>query len=314
MRIVIVGTGGVGAVLGARLAKAGHRVGFVARGSTLAALRAEGLHVRWPQGELSLPHPEASDSPAELGPAEVVFLCTKLYDLEPAAEACRSIVAADTLVVPLQNGIEADEMAAARLGRGRIAAGLVYTTSTSEAPGRVRQSSEIFRMAFGMRAPANAADASALAALEAACRAAGLDATRADDMLARLWAKLVFLGSVAAVTCLSRQRVGGLRAAPGLRALFIDAMREVVAVAGAEGVELDGAVVERGVELLDSLPDDATSSMHTDLMAGRRLEVEWLSGAVARKGRERGVGTPIHRTAYECLLPYAAGVATMPRS
>ena len=314
MRIVIVGAGGVGAVLGARLAAAGHRVGFVARGATLAALRAEGLHVRWPQGGLSLPHPEASDSPAKLGPAEVVFLCTKLYDLEPAAEACRPIVTADTLVVPLQNGIEADELVAARLGRGRVAAGLVYTTSTSEAPRRVRQSSEIFRLAFGMRGPATAGDGSALAALEAACRAAGLDATRADDMLARLWAKLVFLGSVAAVTCLSRQRVGGLRAAPGLRVLFVDAMREVVAVAAAEGVELAGDVVERGVELLDSLPDDATSSMHTDLMAGRRLELEWLSGAVARKGQARGVATPIHRTAYECLLPYAAGAATMTRS
>ena len=307
MRIVIVGAGGVGAVLGARLAAAGQRVGFVARGETLAALRAEGLHVRWPQGELSLPHPEASDAPADLGAAEVVFVCTKLYDLERAAAACRPIVTADTLVVTLQNGIEADEIVAARLGRGRVAAGLVYTTSTSEAPGSVRQSSEIFRLAFGMRGPATAADGSALSELEVACRAAGIDATLADDIAVRLWAKLVFLGSVSAITCLGRLRIGRLRAAPGARALLVDAMREVIAVAAAEGVELAGDLVERNLELLDSLPEDATSSMHADLMSGRRLEVEWLSGAVARKGRERGVPTPIHRTAHECLLPHAGG-------
>lgn len=314
MRIVILGAGGVGGVLGARLASAGHHVGFVARGETLRALRTDGLHVSTPQGELVVPRPEASDAPAELGPADVVFLCTKLYDLGEAAAACRPIVRDETLVVPIQNGIEADEIVAARLGRGCVAAGLVYTTSTSEAPGCVRQSSEIFRFVFGLRGRSGGGDGGGAAAraLEAACRSAGIDATLADDIAARLWAKLVFLGSVSAITCLGRLRIGRLRATPGTRALLVDAMREVIAVAAAEGVELAGDLIDRNLELLDSLPEDATSSMHADLMSGRRLEVEWLSGAVARKGRERGVPTPIHRTACECLLPHAAGAKLAP--
>jgi len=312
MRMVVVGVGGVGGVLGARLASAGQRVGFVARGETLAALRTEGLHVTTPEGELHVPRPEASDVPGELGAADALFLCTKLYDLGEAAAACRPIVREDTLIVPIQNGIEADELVAARLGRGRIAPGLVYTISGSEAPGRVRQSSDLYRFVFGLREPAEAAEAAepvraAARALEAACRAAGIDATLVDDIRARLWAKLVFLGSVAAITCLSGLRAGRMRASPSTRALFVEAMREVIAVAAAEGVVLEGELVERSLELLDSLPAEGTSSMHADLMSGRRLEVEWLSGAVARRGRARGVPTPIHGTAYACLLPHAGG-------
>lgn len=306
MRIVVVGAGGVGAVLGAHLAQSEHRVAFVARGATLRALRSGGLRVLRPQGELRVERPEASDAPAALGAADAVFLCTKLYDLEEAARACRPLVRPDTLVVTLQNGVEADEIAARALGRGRVLAGLVYTTSAIQAPGVVRQSSELFRLAFGAREGESGA---AARALEAACRAAGLDATLVEDVVPRLWAKLVFLASVGALTCLGRLRLGTLRASEGARALLVDAMREVVAVAAAEGVALVPDVVESALRLLDSLPPEVSSSMHADLVAGRRLEVDHLSGAVVRRGARHGVATPIHRTALACLLPLAGGVA-----
>lgn len=309
MRVVIVGVGGVGAVIGAHLAQAGHSVGFVARGAQLQTMRTHGLRVSWPTGEVFLAKPEVSDTPAELGAADVVWLCTKLYDLADAVRACRPLLRAGTLVVPIQNGVEADQIVRAQpvrgLGQAQVLPGLVYTTSASVSPGVVRQSSEIFRLAFGARDGARSAAAQAL---EAACREAGLDATLADDIGARLWAKLTFLSSVNALMCLGRLDIGGLRSAAGARALLVEAMREVIAVAAGQGVELKSDLVERSLELLDALPEDSTSSMHADLIAGRRLEIEWLSGAVVRLGRAGGVETPIHRVALDLLSPHAAGV------
>jgi len=311
LRIAVVGAGGVGGLLGALLIEAGQGVAFLVRAESARSLRAAGLRVVTPQREIVVPSPEAAENAAALGPADAVLLCTKAYDLEAAAHACAPLVRDDTLVVTLQNGVEAEAIARRALPVGRVMPGLVYVTSTREPTGVIRQTSPFVRMAFGPRT----GDAHGrAAALEAACRRAGLEVTLADDMQPRLWAKLLFLASVAAITSSRDVRVGALRADPALWAAFVAAMREVEAVGRAHGVALAPDVVEQGMALANSLPPEATSSMHEDLLAGRRLELEFLSGAVVRLGRARGVPTPVHAAAYEALAPRAAGRSAPPVS
>jgi 2-dehydropantoate 2-reductase len=85
------------------------------------------------------------------------------------------------------------------------------------------------------------------------------------------------------------------------------AMREIVAVAAAEGVPLGDGFVVRQLGFLDGLPAEMRSSMQNDLAAGHRLEAPWLAGGVARKGAALGVPTPVNATIYAALKPYVDG-------
>src|SRR5512144_873908 len=106
MRIAVMAAGGVGGYFGARLAQAGHEVGFIARGRHLAAIRERGLTVKSAHGDVHLPHPMVTDDPAALAPADVVLFAVKLWDTETAAEAVRPLLARGGVIVPFQNGVE----------------------------------------------------------------------------------------------------------------------------------------------------------------------------------------------------------------
>src|SRR4030081_1500408 len=109
MRIAVVGAGGVGGGFGAALAKAGADVTFLARGAHLAAMRASGLRVLGPRGDLHLNPTQATDQPAGIGPVDFVLFCVKLWDVESAGAAIRPLVGPDTAVIPLQNGIDSSD-------------------------------------------------------------------------------------------------------------------------------------------------------------------------------------------------------------
>ena len=101
--------------------------------------------------------------------------------------------------------------------------------------------------------------------------------------------------------------IGPIREDPEMREILREVMSEVVAVALAKGIELASDTVDRQMRFADGLPADMVSSMLGDLKRGNRLEVDWLSGAVVRLGREINVPTPVNRTIYAALKPYAFG-------
>jgi 2-dehydropantoate 2-reductase len=115
------------------------------------------------------------------------------------------------------------------------------------------------------------------------------------------------LAPFAAATAMTRQAIGPIRDDPDGRRLLSDAVAEVAAVAKARGVDLGPDAVERTMKGIDAVPPTMKASMLFDLERGNRLEVEWLSGAVWRLGREAGIETPVHRVAYAALKPFAQG-------
>src|SRR6476646_2681191 len=149
MRIAVIGAGGVGGAFGAALAKAGADVTFVARGAHLAAMRASGLKVLGPRGDVHLNPCQATDQPAGIGPVDFVLFCVKLWDVESAGAAIRLIVGPDTAVIPLQNGVDAHERLIPVLGREAVMGGTAFVTGSIIAPGVVRQTGAYQRMTFG---------------------------------------------------------------------------------------------------------------------------------------------------------------------
>jgi 2-dehydropantoate 2-reductase len=306
MRIVVMGSGGVGGYFGARLAAAGNDVAFVARGGHLAAIRARGLAVKSALGDLTVRAPVVTDDPAALAPADVVLFAVKLWDTEAAAERIRPLVAAGGAVIPFQNGVESVGRIGAVVGADRVLGGTAYIAATIGEPGVIVHTGTMARLRFGATRPGQQAVVDAFAA---ACSGAGVDGEAVADVESVLWQKFVFLASFAGTTAVARQPMGVLRADPDLRATLEAAIGEVWRVGRARGVALPDDFVAQQMKFADGLPAEMKSSMLNDLVAGNRLEAPWLSGAVARMAREAGVAAPVHSTLYAALKPYCAGAA-----
>ncbi|MGB8315272.1 MAG: 2-dehydropantoate 2-reductase N-terminal domain-containing protein, partial [Aestuariivirga sp.] len=138
MRIAIYGTGGAGGYFGAQLAKAGEDVTFIARGAHLQAINQHGLIVETPAGELKIHPGKATDRVSEIGPVDLVLLGVKAWQVKEAATAMKPLLGPETLIIPLQNGVEAADELAAELGTGPVLGGLCGTFSWVAGPGRIR--------------------------------------------------------------------------------------------------------------------------------------------------------------------------------
>ena len=142
LRIAIVGSGGVGGYFGARLAASGADVAFVARGAHLDAMRTRGLRLESPKGDLHLPHVNATDDTSTVGAVDIVLFATvKLYDAESAAAVLPPLLAADTAVVPLQNGVDAVATVARVVGPAHAAGGAAYISAVVSEPGVIHHTS-----------------------------------------------------------------------------------------------------------------------------------------------------------------------------
>jgi 2-dehydropantoate 2-reductase len=304
MRIAVMGTGGVGGYFGAKLAKAGHDVAFIARGAHLAAMRAKGLCVESAGGAIVLPHVGATDDPSSLAPADVVMFCVKLWDVESAASQVAPLVAREGVVIPFQNGIDSHAILQRVLGASRVLGGVAYIAAAILAPGVIVHTGSMARLRVGAFNDALADRANAFVQ---ACEQAGIEADLAPDILRALWEKFAFLSALSGVTALSRQPVGFIRRDPDLRAAFEAAMKEAIALARAENVTLSGDFMARQLRALDGLPAEMRSSMQNDVLAGHRLEAPWLCGRVAELSKKAGIAAPVSATIYAGLKPYLDG-------
>jgi 2-dehydropantoate 2-reductase len=301
MRIAVFGSGAVGGYFGARLAQAGESVVFLARGAQLEAIRRDGLTVTSSAGDCEVRPAEATDDPTAAGPVDVVLVAVKAWQVPEAAKAVLPMLRPESVVVPLQNGVEAAGQLAAEVGAGRVLEGLCKLLSTLEAPGRVRQAGMTPRVEFGERDGRRTERVEALrAAFE---RAVGVSVGVPEDIGAAVWEKFLFIAPFSGVGAVTRVAAGPLRAVPETRGLLEAAMGEVAALARARGVRLREDAVPRTLAFVDGLPADATASMQRDILAGRPSELEQQNGAVVRLAREAGVPVPVNAFLYASLLP-----------
>jgi 2-dehydropantoate 2-reductase len=304
MRIAVIGAGGVGAAFGAALAKAGADVTFVARGAHLAAMRARGLRVLGPRGDIHLHPTHATDDPASIGRVDLVLFCVKLWDVESAGAAIRPLVGPNTAVIPLQNGIDASERLIPILGKDAVMGGVAQISSTISEPGVIRQTGAFMRLVFG---ELDGRSSQRGAAFHALCQSAGFDSANSNAILTALWEKFVLLATNSSVVALTRLPFGKLRDDPQVFALFEKGVAEVAAVGRARGVGLAADLEARALQATRNLPAEMMPSMAVDLLRGNRLELPWLAGKVVALGRDLDVPTPTFNVMYAALKPYANG-------
>jgi 2-dehydropantoate 2-reductase len=307
MKIAVMGAGAIGGYFGGRLAKAGFDVSFIARGAHLDVIRKNGLKVLSPLGDFTIHPATVTDDPAEVGPVDVILFMVKNYDTLRAAEQIRPLVGPDTAIIPFQNGVEARAMLSNVLGARHVLGGVAFIPASIQKPGVIKHNAELAKLVFGeFDKQITPRALSFLDALEKA----GVTGEIPADISMVLWSKLMFLTSMSAINCITRQPVGLVQSDGETIALYMDAMREVAAVAAAHGVSLGEEAIANNMALAKSFPPNNKTSMFQDLEAGRRLEIDYLSGAVVRLGREKGIETPIHRTAWVAIKPWINGPPT----
>ena len=283
LRIAVLGPGGVGGFVAGALSHAGSDVTLIARAQTGAAIAADGLHVTSTLlGEFDARVPTVEDTAA---PVDCLIVATKAAGLDAALT--RVAVDAPTLVVPLLNGVEHLQTLRARFGSERVVAAVIRIESDRPHPGVIVQSSPGVRIDIAGPPPAGAEPV--VEALAAELRGAGLEVRVGAPEPDVMWSKLARLCALALTTTASDRPIGFVRTDPRWRSALTNAVTETVAVAVAEGAQLDAADT---IAELDAAHPGLGSSMQRDVRAGRATELDPIAGAVLRAGARHELACP----------------------
>lgn len=301
MRIAVFGTGGVGGYFGGRLAQAGEDVIFIARGEHLKAIRQNGLRVDSIAGDFVTHPAQATNNPAEVGAVEAVIVGVKAWQVSEAAEAMKPMVGPNTMVIPLENGVDAPDQLAALLGAEHVLGGLCHVSALIAGPGHIKHVAIPPRIAFGELDGRTSERVERLRQVFERCQ--GVTVAVPADIRVALWEKFLFIAAISGVGAVTRQPAGVIRSVAETRDMLLRAMEEVAAVAEARGITLSPGIIQKTMSFIDNMPPATMASMQRDIIEGRPSELEAQNGAVVRLAKEVDVEVPTHVFIYASLLP-----------
>ena len=304
MKIMIMGTGGVGGFFGAKLANAGYDVSFIARGEHLKAIKSNGLKVMSELGDIHINPAKTSDNPNDFTSPDFILFCVKAYDTEASCNLLKPIINPSTAIIPFLNGIGHFDIMQNILGKDNIIGGIAAISALLERPGIIRHNSTMQMLKFG---EFNNQISPRIQQFKKACEEAGINNNIPKDIECDLWQKIIMICTLAGANCLTRLPLGPCRSNKTTRKLLEDLATEVVLVARAEKVKLPDNQVELTMQQLDSLPEGMKASTLPALENGHKLEASALNGAIEKLGKKHGINTAMHRAVYAALAPHEDG-------
>lgn len=299
MRVMMMGSGGVGGFVGAGLFDTGHDVTFVARGAHLEAIREHGLCMLSEDGSRRYLQVDVVERPADAGATfDLVVFAVKAYDTQSAAELLVPAVGDETSVLTLQNGIDSVPMLSSVLGAEHVIGGATWLTAHIDGPGVIEYQDALVRAAIGEPAGGLSDRVEAIAE---ALRGCGIETEVSDDITRILWSKIVLLSVHGGMSAACQLPLGDILSTEGMEDVYRLMFDEAASVGRALGVDLPESTSDDLLALLQSAPADNTTSLQVDFGHQRRVELEYLTGAVVRRGREAGVPTPALQAIYLSL-------------
>jgi 2-dehydropantoate 2-reductase len=297
MRILVYGAGAVGGFFGGLLARAGEDVHFVARGGQFEALRTAGLTIDSTLlGTISIPKVYVARSARDVGTVDLALVCVKTHQLPEVFDDLALSVGPRTVIVPLQNGVEADEQLFARFPGHVVLPAVVYVGATVDAPGVVRHVAA-GTIGIGANRPT---DEAVLPSIRDMLGRTGQPVHISRDIQRERWHKLMWNAAFNSVSAITRREPADLLSQPDMRGLIVSIMKEVLAVGCASGVDLRRGDIDEHISWTERATGLRTSTM-VDRERGRRMESDGLIGVVVRKGRQAGVPTPSCGAVYTLL-------------
>ena len=284
LKIAVMGAGAVGCYYGGLLARAGHTVVLIARPLHVAAISQHGLRLQTTTFDTHVPL-AASSEPAAVAGADVVLFCVKSTDTESAGALIRPYLAANALVLCLQNGVDNADRLRTVLPDHAVAAAVVYVATEMAGPGHVQHHG---------RGELVLEPSAYSGALAQAFIAAGVPTEVSANVRGALWAKLILNCAYNAVSAITQLPYGQTVPGEGIQDLMRDVVAECLAVANAEGVQVPGDVDAAIRKIADTMRSQYSSTAQ-DLARGKRTEIDYLNGLIVKRGTALGVATPANR-------------------
>ena len=285
-----MGAGAVGCYYGGMLARAGHSVTLIARPQHVDAIRQHGLHMDTRTFDEFVPL-DASSDPAAVKGAQVVLFCVKSMDTEAAGEQILPHLAADAVVMTLQNGVDNADRLRTVITNREVAATVVYVGTEMLGPGHVKHHGRGELTIEPSRISSEVAQA---------FEAAGIPTTVSHNVRGALWVKLILNCAYNAVSAIAQLPYGRAVEGAGVKDVMRDVIDECVAVARGEGVTLAGDVHAAVRKIVETMPNQFSSTAQ-DLARGKPSEIDFLNGLVVRRGKALGIKTPANQVLWSLV-------------
>ena len=305
MKIATMATGGIGGYLAVKLSNAGFKVATIARGDHLTAINENGLILDGPNGYEKANPWLATDSPSDIGAVDVIIFGVKCGALEAAAEACKPMLKKETIVVPFLNGVETVDRLCKILPKANIANGVARVSTTIKEPGIIKQTGDFQTFIF---AECDNRPSNRITALQEAITKAGAFAPVTSDIDKEMWSKFIVFSAISGATAAGRCTLGQVIKSTSLSKVFQKIISETTATARAYGIDLSYSIEQDSWALVNKLPPDVRASTAVDLEKGLPLEVDWISGAVTRLAKAKGIDASTNETIHGLLSPYKDGL------
>lgn len=299
MRIAIAGIGGVGGYFGGMLAKHFQHseeveIVFIARGENEKAIRENGLRMETTQGNFTVFPKIVSSHPDEIGKPDLLICCTKSYDLENTLLGLSACVKPETVFLPLLNGVDSSARIRKLFPENTCWDGCVYLVARLIAPGILKETGGIARLFFGMEN----GNTELLRKTESIFKAAGIEAAFHENIHAVIWEKFVFISCIATITSYANLIFGPMLKDENCRKQIELLLDEVYSLAKAKAIGLPEDIIPKTLKKIYALPDDTTSSMHSDFQKGKETELESITGYVVNEARLLHLNLPVFEMMY----------------
>lgn len=303
IKIAFSGIGAVGGYYGGTLAAFYEKssevdVFFIARGENLRVIRENGLEIKKSYKKILAKPALATDNPAEIGPVDYLFCCTKSYDLEDNIRQLSPVIGPDTVIIPLLNGAEISEQIQKILPDNKVWKGCVYIGARLVSPGHIEKFSLKDRLFFGL----NKKDKEQQEKLRSLLNNARIFVTNPDDIDIEIWKKFFMISPAATITSYFNATINEVIS--DHMDLFIALGYELKSVAEAKGIQLPEDIVFSSIQSQKMMPGNSTTSMHSDFKHGNRTEIETLTGYVIREADALGIEVPTYKFMYKGLTEF----------
>jgi 2-dehydropantoate 2-reductase len=301
-RIGILGMGGVGGYFGGLLAKAYAKsdsveIIFIARGETQKTIAQDGLKIILDNSEMTVFSSIVSDDPKIIGRLDYLICATKTYDIEASLLSIKTNITKNTIILPLYNGVDAPERISALFPDNEVLQGCVYIVSMIVSSGIIKKMGIYEKLFFGSAT----APIASLNKLQTIFKKASIESYLVDDIEETVWEKFIFISALASATSYLDQNIGEILDSQSSRGVYVSLLNEITMIAAVKGLNLPADIIMQTILKLEKTPHDATSSMHRDLMAGRKIELFSLTEFVVNEGLKYEIETPTYQMVLDKL-------------
>jgi 2-dehydropantoate 2-reductase len=302
MRILVVGAGALGSLVGGLLSK-DNDVTMIGRPDQVSVINTRGIRIEgYTQGEY---HPKALTEPPTDGSFDLIVLCVKSYNTRLTLEPLSHLVGDGTYILSLQNGLDNEEVISNYIRENSLSAvlfgGITCHGVTYKEPGLVKHAG-IGDTMIGIYDPQGGKDAKeALSGVADAFRKAGIEIDVVSSIEREIWAKAIINSAINPITAIRGERNGCIVSDPTMKELAARVVKEGVSIARTHSIPLSEQEVMDRTFSTAKRTSMNQSSMLQDINRKRRTEIESINGALVRKAEESGMDAPYNRTLYDLV-------------